>query len=106
MIAKPMRIKERKKKTPDKMMEHFLPAQLREREDRLLPSMAPMGGRDTANNGKLKTYSTISPVSPIQEQVSGSSGAVTSTCGLVLFPASFRLGRPVEAQALTRPIQR
>ena len=58
MLAKPMRIKERKKKTPDKMMEHFLPAQLREREDRLLPSMAPMGGRDTTNGGKLKTYST------------------------------------------------
>ena len=84
-----MRTKERKKNTPARMMENFLPIQLREREDRLLPSMAPSGGRDT-----------------IHEQVSASRGAVVSTAGLVLLLESFRLGSPVEAQALTRPMHR
>ena len=38
--------------------------------------------------------------------MSSDSGAVGSTAGLVLLAASFRLGRPVEAQALARPIHR
>ena len=47
MLARPMRRKEKKKVTPAKMIENFLPPQLRETEERLLPSIAPSGGRDT-----------------------------------------------------------
>ena len=100
-----MRTKERKKNTPARMMENFLPIQLREREDRLLPSMAPSGGRDTV----MVTVMTITVSMlglPIHEQVSVSRGAVASMSGLVLLLESFRLGSPVEAQALTRPMHR
>ena len=48
MLAKPKRRKERKNMMPDKMMECFLPSQFKVREERQLPSMAPMGRRDTA----------------------------------------------------------
>ena len=102
-----MRTKERKKNTPARMMENFLPIQLREREDRLLPSMAPSGGRDTVWVRVITCIYTVSRLGlPIHEQVSASRGAVASTSGLVLLLESFRLGRPVEAQALTRPMHR
>jgi hypothetical protein len=55
MLAKPMRMNEMKKNTPERMMEYFLPAQLRERDDKLLPSIAPSGGRDTVD-GMVLTY--------------------------------------------------
>ena len=35
--------------TPDRMIEYFLPAQLRVMEERQLPNIAPMGGRETAD---------------------------------------------------------
>ena len=47
MLAKPMRRKERKKMTPERMMEYFLPTQFSEMEERELPSIAPTGGRET-----------------------------------------------------------
>ena len=49
MLARPMSMKERKKNTPERMIVRFLPAQLREREDKLLPNIAPSGGRDTVD---------------------------------------------------------
>ena len=49
MLAEPIRRKERKNKTPEKIMDNFLPAKLREKYERLLLSMAPMAGRETAN---------------------------------------------------------
>ena len=47
MFARPIRRKEEKKNTPDRIIENFLPPQFREREERLLPSMAPSGGKET-----------------------------------------------------------
>ena len=53
MLARPMRRKERKNNTPARMMENFLPPQFREREERLLPRIAPSGGRDTIRRRML-----------------------------------------------------
>ena len=49
MLANPIRRKERKKMTPERMMESLLPMKFKVMDERQLPTTAPMGGRDTAN---------------------------------------------------------
>ena len=49
MLARPIRRKERKKMIPERMIESFLPAQFIVQDERQLPRIAPMGGRDTTH---------------------------------------------------------
>jgi len=50
MLAKPMIRKDSRKMKPVRRMDSFLPAKLRETDERRLPSIAPSGGSDTEFN--------------------------------------------------------